>query len=220
MRGLLLDLDGVLCDSLPALRFAYRRFLEEAGATPTDAEFESLNGPPLTEIVLRLKRARGLAGDPAQLLLRYRALVADAHASASPAEGAAEVLAQARRMGWRLAVVTSAPEASAAAWLQSQGLGGLIDALIHGEAVSRGKPDPEPYLTAAASIGCAPQRCLAVEDSEQGASAALAAGVRTLFLGAAVPQSVQGHTGFAGRLERFCDLANLLSLSGEAAIGA
>lgn len=211
MRGLLLDLDGVLCDSLPALRQAYRRFLEAFGAPATDAEFDSLNGPPLAEIVRRLKAAHGLAGDPDQLLHSYRRLVAEAHAGAGAAAGAAEVLAEARRLGWRTAVVTSAPAASVGAWLQRQGLAEWFDAVVDGEAVSRGKPDPEPYLTAAARLGCRPAACLAVEDSEQGATAALAAGAPTLFLGPAVPEPVAAHPGFAGRLERFSELRERLA---------
>lgn len=48
------------------------------------------------------------------------------------------------------------------------------------EDVARGKPAPDLYLHAAAAMGVAPQRCVVVEDSPTGATAALAAGMRVL----------------------------------------
>ena len=57
---------------------------------------------------------------------------------------------------------------------------GTFSAVVTGDEVSRGKPHPEPYLTAAAMLGLAPRDCLAVEDSRPGTASALAAGVPTL----------------------------------------
>ena len=50
------------------------------------------------------------------------------------------------------------------------------------EDVARGKPHPDGYLLAANRLGVAPARCLAVEDSEAGARAAVAAGATCLFV--------------------------------------
>lgn len=209
-RGLLLDLDGVLCDSLPVLREAYRSFLAGFGLEGTEAEFDSLNGPPLAEVVRRLIETHGLTSDPQALLADFKARVAEAHRAAAPAAGALEVLREAQEIGWRIAVVTSAPGQSAGAWIRRSGLDPYVEILVHGEAVTTGKPDPEPYLTAAARLGCAPGACIAVEDSEQGASAALAAGAPTYFLGADVPPALAGHPLLIGALARFADLGAAL----------
>ena len=56
-----------------------------------------------------------------------------------------------------------------------------------GDAVSHGKPHPEPYLLAASMLGVAPGDCLAVEDSRPGTASALAAGVPTLGVPHLVP---------------------------------
>ena len=55
-----------------------------------------------------------------------------------------------------------------------------------GDVVQRGKPHPEPYLTAAAALGVRADRCVAIEDSPTGVRSAVAAGVPTL----AVPHVV------------------------------
>ena len=51
-----------------------------------------------------------------------------------------------------------------------------------GDEVTHGKPDPSLYLLAAARLGVAPEECIAFEDSENGARAAQAAGVRVVIV--------------------------------------
>ncbi len=53
--------------------------------------------------------------------------------------------------------------------------------VAHGD-YARGKPDPDPFLTAAARLGVAPEHCLALEDSHNGVRAAHAAGMMTIMV--------------------------------------
>ena len=62
---------------------------------------------------------------------------------------------------------------------------GLIDrfgAIIARGDYERGKPDPEPFLKAAAALGVDPAKCLALEDSHNGVRAAAAAGMMTIMV--------------------------------------
>jgi HAD superfamily hydrolase (TIGR01509 family) len=52
--------------------------------------------------------------------------------------------------------------------------------IVGGDDVTRGKPHPEPYLTAAAALGQQPANCLALEDSPTGVTSALSAGCRVV----------------------------------------
>src|SRR6185437_9914582 len=63
---------------------------------------------------------------------------------------------------------------------------GTFQTLVCGDEVRRGKPDPEPYLLAAARLGVPPGRCLAIEDSPSGIGSAEAAGCLVV----AVPNQV------------------------------
>ena len=47
---------------------------------------------------------------------------------------------------------------------------------------ARGKPHPDPFLTAAAALGVDPADCLALEDSHNGVRAASAAGMMTVMV--------------------------------------
>lgn len=59
---------------------------------------------------------------------------------------------------------------------------GTFDVVVTGDAVTHGKPHPEPYLAAAAQLGVDPADCLAIEDSGTGAQSAQDAGCGVLVV--------------------------------------
>jgi sugar-phosphatase len=91
--------------------------------------------------------------------------------------GAAEALAALRKD--RVAVITSATRPLAAARLGAVGIDPPA-VMVHADDVSRGKPDPEGYLTAASRLGVEPGEALVVEDSPPGIEAGRAAGAATV----------------------------------------
>ncbi|MFT8674859.1 MAG: HAD family phosphatase [Acetobacter sp.] len=86
------------------------------------------------------------------------------------------------RRGLPRAIATSSSRYRAEHHLRLVGLDTRFDAIVTRDDVSRGKPDPEPYLKAAKAIGVAPHACLALEDSHSGAMAAHAAGIRVIVV--------------------------------------
>jgi beta-phosphoglucomutase-like phosphatase (HAD superfamily) len=68
---------------------------------------------------------------------------------------------------------------------------GSFRAVVTGDAVTRGKPDPEPYETAARLLAVDPRACVAIEDSDPGATSAAVAGCTVLV----VPHHVAVPTG-------------------------
>lgn len=208
-KALLLDFDGTLADSLGFMRAVYERFLAGHGVVGSAEEFQALNGPPLAEVVRRLRARHGLTPPFDELLRDYRGLIAAGQQALAPGAGARELLAAARERGYRVAVVTSADSAAVAAWLERRDLRPFVGAVVGGDAVTRGKPDPEPYRTALRLLGCAAERSIAIEDSPQGATAAVAAGLRTYVL-RALPATPGSWPGVAGFMETLADAIGLL----------
>ncbi len=68
------------------------------------------------------------------------------------------------------------------ACLGSLGVLHHFSAFAGGDEVARAKPDPALYLLAAERLGVDPAECIAFEDSENGAKAALAAGMRVVVV--------------------------------------
>lgn len=80
------------------------------------------------------------------------------------------------------AIATSSSRYRTDHHLELVGLLPRFHAIVTRDDVSQGKPNPEPYLTAAAKLGMAPEDCLALEDSHSGARAAHAAGIRVIVI--------------------------------------
>lgn len=81
-----------------------------------------------------------------------------------------------------IAVATSTAMVRTKRRMEMTGLEGYLHAMITGDQVNRGKPDPEIYLLACKALGTAPERTLAVEDSRNGILAASAAGMPTVMV--------------------------------------
>ncbi|WP_406644594.1 HAD family phosphatase [Aliisedimentitalea scapharcae] len=79
-------------------------------------------------------------------------------------------------VGARMAVVTSTRSARARHHLELARLAHYFEAVLGGDEVSANKPDPAPYLEAAARLGLPAHRCAAFEDSDRGIASAVAAG--------------------------------------------
>lgn len=91
--------------------------------------------------------------------------------------GVEDVLREVKGRGLKLGLASSSDHAWITRWLQQHDLLSLFDAFATRDDVRRVKPDPELYVLAAEKLGLPAAECLAVEDSLNGATAAVAAGM-------------------------------------------
>lgn len=103
--------------------------------------------------------------------------------------GVRAVLEAVRPAGLRLALATSSGSEWVTRWLSQHGLLDLFEVMATRDDVARVKPDPELYLLAAQRLGLPADACLAVEDSLNGATAAVAAGMRVVVVPNEVTQT-------------------------------
>ena len=94
--------------------------------------------------------------------------------------GAHAFLASLHQTDMPRAVATSSPGQKARAILQKTGLMHYIQHVTGGDEVPAGKPAPDVYLDAARKLGIDAADCLALEDSNNGTTAALAAGMTVI----------------------------------------
>ncbi|MET0190849.1 MAG: HAD-IA family hydrolase, partial [Pseudonocardia sediminis] len=173
VAAVLLDMDGTLVDSDAAVDRAWTTWSHEYGVDPRDADAVA-HGRPAdgTVRILRpdLDEAAVAVAAERQLELQYTDL-----SDVVAARGADELLAVLGRREIPWAVVTSADRRLAAARLGAAGID--PPQLVTVEDVTRGKPDPEPFLLGASRLGVAPRDCLVVEDARAGLDAGCAAGM-------------------------------------------
>jgi beta-phosphoglucomutase len=174
------DVDGTLVDTADQHYRAWVRLAAEIGKPFTRADFAATFGMRNPEIIRKLffpaaddARCAELGGRKEDL---YRATVREEGVHLLP--GAADLLAGFAAAGWPQAVGSSAPPGNLDLLLGLTDTRRYFAAVVTGDDVLRGKPDPEVFLLAAAKLGVDPSRCVVFEDAEAGVAAAKAGGMR------------------------------------------
>ncbi|MFJ3774751.1 HAD family hydrolase [Streptomyces sp. NPDC090075] len=175
-QALLFDNDGTLVSSLDSVDRCWTLWAAEYGITPEDFARVELHGRPAVEIVADLLPAHLVA----QAVARVEQLEVDdvPGGGVQLLPGTAALLDSLPADRW--AVVTSATRRLAEARLEAVGI--RPKTLIAADDITRGKPDPEPYLLAARQLGVDPARCVVFEDAPAGLRAGRAAGMATVAL--------------------------------------
>ncbi|MEV7732612.1 HAD family hydrolase [Streptomyces sp. NPDC088921] len=175
-EALLFDNDGTLVSSLESVHRCWTRWAEEFGITAEEFARVELHGRPAVEIAADLL--------PADVVPQALARIEQLEVEDVP-NGGVHLLPGTRAFldalpADRWAVVTSATRRLAEARLEAVGI--LPKTLVAADDVTRGKPDPEPYLLAARELGVDPSRCVVFEDAPAGLRAGRAAGMTTVAL--------------------------------------
>lgn len=192
VRGVLIDLDGTLLDTVPDLSEAADAMLRELGRAPLGAtRIRAFVGKGIENLVRRCLAEGGAdrtdRTDPADGPLHERAMLAfrrryaavnGTHTSIYP--GVIEGLERLRAMGLPLGCVTNKAGAFARPLLAMKGLDRYFSALACGDTLARKKPDPAPLLHLCRALGVEPRDTLHIGDSINDVQAARAAGIRVL----------------------------------------
>jgi HAD superfamily hydrolase (TIGR01509 family) len=216
-HAVLFDMDGLLVDTEPLWFEVERAVMARLGSDWTPADQRTLVGGSLRTSVGYLRsRAACPASeqDVAQWLVGGMArLLAERGVTAMP--GALQLAGQVRQAGIPCALVTSSERVIMDAVLDVlAGCGVTFDATVCGSDVRHPKPDPEPYLRAAALLQADPASCVALEDSPNGVAAALAAGCVTIAVPGIAPIEARPALTIAGSLAEI-DVAFLRGLLAE-----
>lgn len=187
LQAVLFDMDGLLVDSEPLWLEVETAIMARLGSPWGPADQAHLIGgslPKSTDYMQR-KATRPVAREVlAEWLTQgMAALIRERGLRLMP--GAARLLAGIEAAGIPFALVTSAEREIMAATLNSIGV--RFPATVCAADVTRKKPDPEPYLRAAALLGAEPGRCVALEDSPPGLAAAHAAGCAVIAVPSVPP---------------------------------
>jgi mannitol-1-/sugar-/sorbitol-6-phosphatase len=175
-RGLLLDMDGVLVDSTPAVARVWSRWAEMHGMDPESVVKQAHGRPSLATIVELLPNADSEVHRRENHWMEQGELADFSDVIALP--GTKELLSALPPS--QVAVVTSAIRELAEVRLRAAGLLPYVQNMVTADDIRHGKPDPEPYQKGAAKLHLAPSECVVIEDAPSGVRSGRAAGARVL----------------------------------------
>jgi sugar-phosphatase len=172
--AILFDLDGVLVDSTHSVERQYRRWSEEHRLDP-EKVMQISHGVRTIEVV----RAVAPHLDAQAETQRLEKWEADDLDGVSVMPGAPELVRTLPPDRW--CVVTSGTHALATSRLTHAGIP-IPRVFVTADDVSKGKPDPAPYLKGASLLGFEPAKCLVIEDAPAGIQSAHAAAMKVIAL--------------------------------------
>lgn len=184
VSGIIFDMDGVLIDSE---RQSNEGWLWAAGQLEVDMPMwliDSFKGAP-AELCCKFfdDYYKGVIDYWEAKELRTQHVYKIRETEGIPVKkGVKDIFEYIRNNGLKCAVATSTRRESAEKTLHEIGVWDYLDAVVYGDEVEHGKPEPDIFLRAAKAIGVNPSEAVVVEDSINGIKAGYAAGMRVVHI--------------------------------------
>lgn len=186
VKAVLLDMDGTLVDSTAMVETVWTEFAE-ANAVDPAVVIDFAHGRPSRDTIARYAADASRIDEWMDWITKAEA---ERFTAVTAIPGAVDAVCSLPPDRW--AVVTSALHAPALERLTQVGFP-RPRVLVAADDVTRGKPHPEGYRTAAAMLGHEPQHCVVFEDTMAGIKAGLAAGCIVVAVGGIQVRRVSGR---------------------------
>lgn len=186
IKAVIFDMDGVLIDAkewhYEAMNRALRLFGYEISR---DDHVDAYDGLPTRKKLEMLSKQYGLPRKLHNFLneLKQRYTMEIVHQRCKPTFIHEHALSRLKSEGYKLGLASNSIRQTIEVMMSYASLTSYFDAMLSNQDVSKAKPDPEIYVTAAQRLGFPPNQCVVVEDNQHGIQAAEAAGAHVLRVG-------------------------------------
>lgn len=194
-KGILFDLDGVICDTAGLHYLAWKRLANDLGGD-IDEEFnETLKGVDRTESLNRILKHINVQLDEEQftkmMTLKNDWYVEslDTLSATDVLPGISEFLDELVANGIKIAIASASKNAPNI--LNKIGVMHYVDTIAKPEDVKHNKPAPDIFLLAAEQLGLSPKECIGIEDSQAGIDALNSGGIDSLAIGSALTNATK-----------------------------
>lgn len=177
-KAVIFDLDGTLLDSMWLWRAIDIEYLGSFGTDIPDDLQKSIEGKSFAETAVYFKERFRIPDTAERIMDNWNRMAMEKYCSEVKLKsGAGELIEELYNKNIKLGIATSNSRELTFAALKSKGLYEHFKAIVTGDDVENGKPNPEVYLNAAKLLGVKPCECLVFEDVPQGILAAKNAGM-------------------------------------------
>jgi HAD superfamily hydrolase (TIGR01509 family) len=181
LAGVLWDMDGTLIDSEPIWIAQQFVMVAEHGGSWSQEQGLSLVGSDMHDTAHAMQAA-GVRMEAVPLVAALERAVIDSLRTTVPwRPGVLSLLAELKAAGVPCAIATTSSH-EMADLVAAAAPEGTFGAIVGSEDVTQTKPSPEPYLRAAELLGVRIEQCVAIEDSPNGLTSAIASGAASLAI--------------------------------------
>jgi len=182
-KGIIFDMDGTMVDNMMVHHRAWQRKLRELGLDMSIEEVKEKIHGINEEILERIFGGRFTPEERQQIAWEKEATYREIFKpDLKLIDGLPAFLAHIQTSGLPMAIGTAAPPENAEFVVDHLELGDYFSGVFHAGSVTKGKPDPEIFEKAAASMDLPVSDCLIFEDSVTGAEAAQRAGAKSVIV--------------------------------------
>lgn len=183
MKAYIFDMDGTMIDNVPYHIKAWKEFSRKYGNELSERDIVGWMGMTNRAYQERILGRQVDDVESARMSEEKEVIYRELYRPhMQPAPGLIALLDLATAKGVRLAVASGAPKDNINFILDGLGLRRYFPVLVDDSTYSRGKPDPECFLTAARMLGVEPKDCTVFEDAVKGVQAGKAAGMEVIAL--------------------------------------
>jgi HAD superfamily hydrolase (TIGR01509 family) len=186
INAVVFDMDGVLIDAREWHYEALNRALALLGYEITRYEhLSTYDGLPTKQKLQMLTVEHGLPQELHGFMnaLKQQYTLEFVATRCKPVFQHQYALARLAQAGYKLGVASNSVRRTVEEMMERSDLLRYLDVIVSNEDVVKGKPDPEMYIKAMATLGVEPHEVVVVEDNENGVRAATAAGAHVLVVG-------------------------------------
>lgn len=179
IKAVIFDMDGVISDTQGHYSQVESEILSRYGISLTPTEItEKYSGVRTKEFFQELLSQQSKPFDIDDLIQEeHEKIIELASKSVDTISGAIDLIKRLKDQGYKLAIASSSISKYVEFVLTTLEIKNYFDAIVSGDMVTNGKPDPEIFLLAANKLEIAPNLCLVIEDAKSGMEAARRAGM-------------------------------------------
>jgi beta-phosphoglucomutase len=177
-KSVFFDMDGVIVDSMPYHFISWFEAARKHGVHINPMVIFSMEGAKYTDVLAPAfaKSNKSLTTEIINQIPKEREELLKKYFKRYIFEGIPEFIKSLKNQDVLVGLVTGSYYRETEKILPKE-LFDLFDTIVAGDCVEKGKPDPEPYLTAADNLKVKSKDCLVVENAPYGIKAAKAAGM-------------------------------------------
>lgn len=211
-KAIIFDMDGVIIDSMPYHFLAWYEALRPMGIRVSCFDVYSKEGENWKKTLREFLRGADVEPTKGRLesIFRRRKKIFKKNFKRFIFKDAKEILIRLKKKGYELALVTGTPSREVKRMLPGS-IYRLFGCIVAGDHVKRGKPHPEPYLTAAKDMNIRPSQCVVIENAPFGVESAKKAGMFCIAVTTGLPKEYLKAADIV--VNKLIDITNVIEKS-------